>query len=546
MNALDEFYSYFRFLSVPHCTSFKLFRRNFVDGEDGKDRLIAQLRPLMLRRTHNSTLLGSKLLNLPEPTQDTFPLPLEPLHYDIYRIVKERFVENINVIARKGELKSKYSNVLTLLLRLKQFIAHPLLIQDCIRELLEDSDFVKIQDKLEEAERKQQTGSQQMHIVQHMRRMLANRDDLVELENLSSLRSPSQKPQQDPGGESSSFSQGTAENDQDTKDVKNRSEQPIDLTKESEPTGLDEKQNKGKEKITRKDDVGAAFGLKDDFYKFLNELRLQGKSLEVGQRLTCARCGLTPKLAVVTSCRHTYCEGCMRKDSQEASEKNSRLNRCKRCGLRYTGTQRYNFEQWEHGTIPKPDPSQPGQAPGPLKKPKVRDIINQWIDTNGNMLPSAKTQAFKAQVLNWFEENPSVKIIVYTQFVTMIEILAKVCEIEGWSYVRYFGGMSTEARASTVKKFGEEPINIFFATLTTGGVGLNLTMATRVLMMDPWWNQAVEQQAFCRTYRRGQTKKTSMMRFAAKNTVDEHILKLQVSVICPIWNSNWQISFLPF
>lgn len=532
MNALGEFYSYFRFLRVPNCNSFKLFKRNFIDGVDGKDRLVAYLRPLMLRRTHNNTLLGSKLLNLPEPTQDTYHVPLDELHYDVYRIVKERFVENINVIARQGDLKSKYSSVLTLLLRLRQFVAHPLLIQDSIRDLLEESDFEKIKDKLDQAEQKRKTGTHQMHIVQHMRRMLANRDDLEELEPMTPIRSPRQKPQSDSQG-----SQGESSTSQQ--------QVPIDLTGDTERAATEEQQEshdaagqarksaqpqadtkgKGKAKVNN---LGAGFGLRDDFPKFISELRQEGKTREVGERVTCARCNKVPKQPVVTSCRHTYCYDCQIADSVEAAER-GRPNVCRRCGLRYNGTQRYRFDDWQRGDMPAQNTAGGTSQTNNVRKPKVKDVINQWIDTNGNMQTSAKTQAFKAQVLNWRDANPAVKIIVYTQFITMMEILAKVCEIEGWSYLKYHGGMTTATRNYTVQKFQNGAFNIFFATLTTGGVGLNLTMATRVIMIDPWWNQAVEQQAFCRTYRRGQDKETSMMRFAAQGTVDEHILKLQVS-----------------
>ena len=58
-----------------------------------------------------------------------------------------------------------------------------------------------------------------------------------------------------------------------------------------------------------------------------------------------------------------------------------------------------------------------------------------WLSLGGkSVLPSAKTIAIKAQVLNWIQENPNVKIIIYTQFLAMIRILEKVCFEEGWGF----------------------------------------------------------------------------------------------------------------
>jgi SNF2 family DNA or RNA helicase len=58
-------------------------------------------------------------------------------------------------------------------------------------------------------------------------------------------------------------------------------------------------------------------------------------------------------------------------------------------------------------------------------------------------------------------------------------------------------------------------------------VGLNLTMASRVIMMDPWWNSASEQQAFCRVFRIGQNNETYMSRLCVRNSVDAHLIAMQ-------------------
>lgn len=63
--------------------------------------------------------------------------------------------------------------------------------------------------------------------------------------------------------------------------------------------------------------------------------------------------------------------------------------------------------------------------------------------------------------------------------------------------------------------------------MATGNVGLNITVANRMIIMNPWWNSAAEAQAFGRIKRHGQTKETYLIRLFAKDTIDERILKLQ-------------------
>ena len=67
----------------------------------------------------------------------------------------------------------------------------------------------------------------------------------------------------------------------------------------------------------------------------------------------------------------------------------------------------------------------------------------------------------------------------------------------------------------------------YFLAANSIAVGLNLTMASRVIVIDPWWNSASEQQAFCRVFRIGQKETTFMTRFCVKNTIDEELIRMQ-------------------
>ncbi|KAK4897656.1 hypothetical protein LTR49_027962, partial [Elasticomyces elasticus] len=136
----------------------------------------------------------------------------------------------------------------------------------------------------------------------------------------------------------------------------------------------------------------------------------------------------------------------------------------------------------------------------------------------GPILPSAKTQATKAQIA----EDASVKIIIFTHLLPMIRILKKMCKTEKWSHCEYTGKMSQDSKDQSISDFSKDK-QILLASLRSGGLGLNLTMASKVICLDPWWNSSTEQQAFCRVFRIGQTKPTSFVKFMVRNTIDKQI-----------------------
>lgn len=111
----------------------------------------------------------------------------------------------------------------------------------------------------------------------------------------------------------------------------------------------------------------------------------------------------------------------------------------------------------------------------------------------------------------------------------MIYIIQNVCRNERWNVVTFHGGMTLEKREQTLVTFRnyDKGHMILVASLKCGGVGLNLNDAQYVIIVDPWWNTAVEEQAFGRVFRIGQLKETALCRIFANDTVDTKIWKLQ-------------------
>jgi len=110
----------------------------------------------------------------------------------------------------------------------------------------------------------------------------------------------------------------------------------------------------------------------------------------------------------------------------------------------------------------------------------------------------------------------------------MLHIIEEQLRQNKISYVYLDGSTPAEKRKTAVDSFQQDSnVRIFLISLKAGGVGLNLTAADYVYIVDPWWNPAVEQQAIDRTHRIGQTNKVFAYKMICKDTVEEKILQLQ-------------------
>jgi SNF2 family DNA or RNA helicase len=159
---------------------------------------------------------------------------------------------------------------------------------------------------------------------------------------------------------------------------------------------------------------------------------------------------------------------------------------------------------------------------------KLRQICNSPAllkDEAFADLHSAKIEVLLQQIE---EKSPEHKILVFSQFVGMLDLIKAELEKRNIAF-EYLSGQ-TKNRAKGVHAFQEDQdIRVFLISLKAGGTGLNLTAADYVYIVDPWWNPAVENQAIDRSHRIGQNKPVIAIRLICPNTVEEKILKLQQS-----------------
>ena len=118
------------------------------------------------------------------------------------------------------------------------------------------------------------------------------------------------------------------------------------------------------------------------------------------------------------------------------------------------------------------------------------------------------------------------KVLVFSQFVKHLELVREYLKNNKIDFA-YLDGSSTDRREQVERFNKDHKLKVFLISIKAGGLGLNLTEADYVFILDPWWNPAVEAQAIDRAHRIGQKKKVFTYKFITRNSVEEKILMLQ-------------------
>ncbi len=137
---------------------------------------------------------------------------------------------------------------------------------------------------------------------------------------------------------------------------------------------------------------------------------------------------------------------------------------------------------------------------------------------------SAKMDALLAQLREVTAEGH--KALVFSQFTSFLKIVRRHLDAEGLTY-EYLDGTTRDRQAAVERFQGDPECKLFLISLKAGGLGLNLTAAEYVFLLDPWWNPAVEAQAVDRAHRIGQSQHVFAYRLIARDTVEEKVLELQ-------------------
>ena len=130
-------------------------------------------------------------------------------------------------------------------------------------------------------------------------------------------------------------------------------------------------------------------------------------------------------------------------------------------------------------------------------------------------------------LINIINDSSDEKILVFSQFTKVLEVIGKRLNEENISYSYLDGKTSAKDRVKLVEEFNTNNNKVFLISLKAGGTGLNLTSANIVVHFDPWWNPAVEDQASDRAHRIGQKNVVNVIKLIAKDTAEERVINLQ-------------------
>ncbi len=159
---------------------------------------------------------------------------------------------------------------------------------------------------------------------------------------------------------------------------------------------------------------------------------------------------------------------------------------------------------------------------------KLRQVCNHPSMVNSDIKTDVEISAKTEQLMELVTEaiESGHKILVFSQFVEMLMLVRGYFDQDNIVY-EYLDG-KTKDRQKHIERFNNDPrVKVFLISLKTGGTGLNLTAADTVILVDPWWNPMIENQAIDRTHRIGQTRKVQVFRLITKGTVEEKIISLQ-------------------
>ncbi|KAI3367556.1 hypothetical protein L3Q82_026400 [Scortum barcoo] len=244
-------------------------------------------------------------------------------------------------------------------------------------------------------------------------------------------------------------------------------------------------------------DLGAAATPAELRERLIEKLRLV---LASGSDEECSVCLDSVRLPVITHCAHVYCRPCIAQVISTEKE----VARCPLCRSEIKTSELVEFPQEE------------------LEEESSKNS-EKWRT-------SSKVQALMGNLLRLRCEDSSIKCMVVSQFTRFLTILETPLREHGFSFVRFDGTMSQKKRTQVIQTFQSSAADsptIMLLSLKAGGVGLNLTAASRVFLMDPAWNPATEEQCIDRCHRLGQKNKVVVTKFIVKDSVEESMVKIQ-------------------
>jgi len=470
VNRLEDLFSLVRFLRVEPWSNFS-FWKTFITSPFEKgdfvralDVVQTVLEPLVLRRTKDmKTPDGEALVPLPPRTIEIERIKLSQPEQEVYNHIYARAKRTFAANVEAGTLMKSYTTIFAQILRLRQSCCHPILTRN--------------------------------------KAILAEEQDAEE-----------------------------------AADIANGLADDMDLSALLERFEAEEGEQ--------------------DASKFGSHVL---KQIQEEAEMECPICSEEPmEEQAVTGCWHSACKKCLL-DYIEHQVQKGEVPRCFNCREPVNARDvfeviRHEYDDEEEGHVddsmvaggrltevmdvsdheeaeeedlyystqaPPSNPAAATSKPKPTKQPRIslRRV---------NQLSSAKITTLISHLRRLKNTDRQSKTVIFSQFTSFLSLLEPALASSRITYLRFDGSMSQKARTATLDKFNNAPgFTVLLLSLRAGGVGLNLTCAKRVFMMDPWWSFAVEAQAIDRVHRMGQVSEVSVVRLVVGGSIEEKMLKVQ-------------------
>jgi len=528
-NSTSELYSLIRFLRIEPYNDSNKFSADLTRPLRSQSRsfqakamkkLQALLKAILLRRTKKSVIDGKPILDLPERTTHAEHATFTDDENDFYRALENQTQLQFNKYLKAGTVGRNYSNILVLLLRLRQACCHPHLIKDhgqaSISSDVSPETMMKLAKELAPevvARIKEQSESNDDAALECPVCMDMTENSTIFIpcghntcsECFARISDPSQAIADGNGVENgaevkcpncrgkimpskvidhNAFKKiHMPESNKDTFDeVAEDSQTDIESTDDSESDSDNEDDES--EGVDSKGNLNG-FVVSDDVVD--DETDSEGEDKDY-------RAGKTPF---------------------EKSSKKMKKSKSKGKGKEKAPPRK---------TLAQLKKESSGSAKA--RRKYVKRLEKEWI-------PSAKIEKTMGilrdvQHRKHEETKQPEKTIIFSQFTSLLDLLEVPISREGWGYRRYDGSMSANARNDAVLEFTDKKeVKIMLISLKAGNAGLNLVAASQVIIFDPFWNPYIEEQAIDRAHRIGQLKPVEVHRMLVPNTVEDRILALQ-------------------
>lgn len=238
------------------------------------------------------------------------------------------------------------------------------------------------------------------------------------------------------------------------------------------------------------------------------DLLLKKNAVEgAGNVYVCNICDEPAEDAVRSHCRHEFCRACI-KDFMDTCEASGTEADCPRCHIALS----IDFEQ--------PELEQDEDS---VKKTSIINRIKME-----NWTSSTKIEMLVYDLYKLRSKKQTLKSIVFSQFTSMLQLIEWRLRRAGFNTVMLDGSMTPAQRQKSIDHFMTNPdVEVFLVSLKAGGVALNLTEASRVFIVDPWWNPAAEWQSADRCHRIGQRRPCVITRLCIEDSVESRMVALQ-------------------